>query len=164
MSTACAEAGGSELTTRACGGGPSRDCGSSQQHGYGKRAWVGSETDVKEPMAERGERPGQGTAVVELEPELGRAKRQEPREQKNEEEANEEPCTFISSKNQTRPTERQGQHVGSHGHGRHTAKRVQTRLTRNVGAAKRRQQNRRAWLRERACLSFLSLFSFLCFI
>jgi hypothetical protein len=74
MSTACAEAGGSELTTRACGGGPSRDCGSSQQHGYGKRAWVGSETDVKEPMAERGERPGQGTAVVELEPELGRAK------------------------------------------------------------------------------------------
>jgi hypothetical protein len=67
-------AGGSELTTRACGGGPSRDGGSSEQHGYGKRAWVGSETDVKEPMAEHGERPGQGTAVVELEPELGRAK------------------------------------------------------------------------------------------
>jgi hypothetical protein len=74
MNTACAEAGGSELTTRACGGGPSRVCGGSQQHGYGKRARAGSETDEKEPMAERGERQGRGTAVAELEPELGGAK------------------------------------------------------------------------------------------
>jgi hypothetical protein len=37
-------------------------------------ARAGSETDVKEPMAERGERQGRGTAVAELEPELGGAK------------------------------------------------------------------------------------------